>query len=281
MLTFACASGAIRLQKAFGTATRCTRRIHPICSNGAPSRKTAAALIIGDEILSGKTLDTNMQTLAKHLVEKGVVLRKSETIRDEVETISDAVRRLSSAHDMVFTSGGIGPTLDDVTYQGVAGAFGLKLVRHEDTILRMKQIQPEIVLNEARLRMVMLPESCDIIWTEGLWVPLAIVQNVYILPGIPSLFSRILEQMPQEVFGNVAARRRKILWCDMAEGDLAAILDETVKQYDVSIGSYPATTERSRKLYRTMISVEGDIDDDVDEAGEFLKRQLNARYGTV
>ncbi|KAI0566506.1 hypothetical protein FGB62_7g672 [Gracilaria domingensis] len=244
-------------------------------------RKTAAALIIGDEILSGKTLDTNTQTLARHLVDRGVDLLKTETIQDDIGTICETVRRLAGDHDMVFTSGGIGPTLDDVTYEGVATAFGLKLVRHEGTVLRMREVQPQLVLNEARLRMAMLPERCDVIWTDGLWVPIAIVQNVYILPGIPRLFKQMIKAMPHDLFGNMAARQRKIVWCDMAEGDLAATLSQTVKQYDVRIGSYPATNEQNRKLYRTMISVEGDVASDVEEASQLLIRELNGRYGQV
>ncbi|PXF43070.1 hypothetical protein BWQ96_07217 [Gracilariopsis chorda] len=245
------------------------------------NRKSAAALIIGDEILSGKTLDTNTQTLAKHLVRMGVTLQKTETIRDSVDIISEAVKRLSESHDMVFTSGGIGPTLDDLTYEGVAKAFGLNLLKHEATIARMHEIQPNLVLNEARLRMATLPEKCDAIWTGGLWVPLVCVHNVYVLPGIPRLFSSMIESIPSDHFGDVPPRERKILWCDLAEGDLAATLDKAAKEYDVAIGSYPATNNDSKKLYRTMVTVEGDEADIVIAAAEQLKGALNARYGTV
>eukprot|EP00178_Gracilaria_changii_P005000 TRINITY_DN180_c0_g2_i1.p1 TRINITY_DN180_c0_g2~~TRINITY_DN180_c0_g2_i1.p1 ORF type:complete len:293 (+),score=56.74 TRINITY_DN180_c0_g2_i1:3649-4527(+) len=292
MLCFASGLGASRVRAALRAAactTRCQRRRRTICS-AAPAaastsamtrRKTAAALIIGDEILSGKTLDTNTQTLGKHLVQMGVSLRKTETIGDEIGVISDAVKRLALHHDLVFTSGGIGPTLDDVTYEGVARAFALRLVRHEQTVLRMRQIQPHMVLNEARLRMVMLPEHCDVIWSEGLWVPIAVVRNVYILPGVPKLFTQMMNAIPRDVFGHMRARQRKIVWCDMAEGDLAATLAQTVQLYDVKIGSYPATTERSRKLYRTMISVEGEVASIVEEASNVLIRELNGRYGYV
>jgi molybdopterin-biosynthesis enzyme MoeA-like protein len=133
----------------------------------ARKRKTASALVIGNEILNGKTLDTNSQVLAQFLFGRGVVLKCIETIPDDVRTITRSVSRLASTHDYVFTSGGIGPTLDDVTYQSVGLAFGVQLVEDEDTVAKMKQSRME--LNDARLRMATLPSGCDKLWTEGLW----------------------------------------------------------------------------------------------------------------
>jgi molybdenum cofactor synthesis domain-containing protein len=133
-------------------------------------RKTAAALVIGNEILNGKTLDTNTQVLAQFLFKRGVVLKCAETIQDDPRSITRSVARLASTHDFVFSSGGIGPTLDDVTYQSIADAFGTDLVVSEETILRMKEISPQMDINDAQRRMATLPVSGETLWTDGLWV---------------------------------------------------------------------------------------------------------------
>lgn len=242
------------------------------------ARKSAAALIIGDEILSGKTLDTNTKTLAEFLVSHGIRLEKTETIRDEISTIARSVRQLSKSHDMVFTSGGIGPTLDDMTYAGIAEAFSLPLCRHEETLRKMKEMQPDIKMNAARLQMATLPNPCDIFWTQGLWVPLVCVENTYILPGIPRLFSKMLSSIPQDRLGNVRPRARRVVLCDMRESDLADVLIETSKLHDVAIGSYPATTAEARETYRTMVTIEGDEEDEVCVAGEIIRKQVDGRF---
>lgn len=243
-------------------------------------RKSAAAVVIGDEILTGKTQDANTQTLARFLVKHGVVLKKTETILDDVETISSTVRRLSESHDLVFTSGGIGPTLDDVTYAGVAKAFGLPLKEHDETLAMMAEIQPDMELNAARLRMAILPSPCETFWTSGLWVPLACVNgNVYLLPGIPKLFSHMLESMPKKRLGEVRARARAVVLCDLSEGDLAAALDDAHKRNaDLAFGSYPATTEDARMLYRTKITVEGDDDEEVASAAKEVCVAVQGRF---
>lgn len=243
-------------------------------------RKSAAAVVIGDEILTGKTQDANTQTLARFLVKHGVVLKKTETILDDVDTISSTVKRLSESHDLVFTSGGIGPTLDDVTYAGVAKAFGLPLKEHEETLAMMAKIQPDMEVNVARLRMAILPAPCETFWTRALWVPLACVNgNVYVLPGIPTLFSKMLGSVPTERLGEVRARARAVVLCDLSEGDLAAALDEAHKRNaDLAFGSYPATTKDARRLYRTKITVEGDDDEEVASAAEKVCVAVQGRF---
>lgn len=231
------------------------------------ARKSAAALIIGDEILTGKTLDLNTQTLARFLVSQGVQLCQTHTVADDIDTIATSVHTLATSYDLVFTSGGIGPTLDDRTYAGIAQGFELELRRDEETVRRMGETQPEMELNEARLRMALLPNPCEVFWTDGLWVPLVcVVGKVYVLPGIPRLFQRMLGSVPVERFGGVMQRIRRVVYCEMAEGDIAQVLDEADREFeDVAFGSYPATTEMERRVYRTKITVEG------DEEGEVLK----------
>lgn len=242
-------------------------------------RKTVGAVIIGNEILSGATIDTNLGVLARYVQSKGAVLQKAVTIRDDVDIIADAVRSMSDSHDLVFTSGGIGPTLDDVTYTGVAAAFSLNVSVHDATISRMKTERPDMELNTARLRMAQLPHGCEVLWTQGLWVPLAVVRNVYVLPGVPKLFERMLSSVPAERFGSAQLRERVVVYCEIAEGDLASLLNNVAEQYqEVVLGSYPATTEEARMLYRSMITLEGDVKEQVLEAAELVRIGVNGKF---
>ncbi|KAJ3371106.1 hypothetical protein GGF31_003529 [Allomyces arbusculus] len=193
------------------------------------STKTAAICIIGDEILSGKTQDTNTNWLAKQLFDLGVDLKRVEVIPDDEADIIEAVTRMSRTYNYVFTSGGIGPTHDDITYASIAKAFGLTLEVHRPTLEQMALISPKMMLvsplrtdedraaaerepativapshtdpnsmvamrmTPARLRMAQLPYPSTAHFTPGLWVPLCVVNgNVHILPGIPRLFQAML-----------------------------------------------------------------------------------------
>lgn len=241
------------------------------------NRPKAAALIIGDEILSGKTLDTNTQTLARHLNSLGITLHQTRTIQDDIGIISNTLKQLSTSHNIVFTSGGIGPTHDDVTYESVAQAFGREISRHEETIQRMKEVQPEMEINAARMRMALLPSECDVFWTDGLWVPLVRVQNVYVLPGVPFLFQRMLGSIPPEELGGVAPLARSVVLCNLPEGDLAHILTDALNSSPgIKIGSYPNTKRDNR--YRTMITIEGDDAGVVSQTAEGLKVSLQGWY---
>lgn len=270
------------LNRAFSTPAPAHQPAHLQirCDQAEPTaRVKVAAVIVGNEILNGKTLDTNLNTLAKYIDANGASLEQSVTIRDDINIIAKTVREMSSKHDLVFTSGGIGPTLDDVTYAGVAAAFSLPLARHEETIRRMGNVQPDMDLNPARLRMAQLPAVCETLWTDGLWVPLAVVRNVYILPGIPRLFNQMLMSVPIHRFGSAIPRCRVVVFCEMAEGDLAELLLQVDEQFDaIGLGSYPATTDEARNQYRTMIIVEGDHKHEVLDAAEVVRAGVNGRY---
>lgn len=244
-----------------------------------PVRKKVGAVIIGNEILNGKTIDKNLSTLARHVESQGAVVQQAVTIRDDIDIIASHVRDMSSTNDLVFTSGGIGPTLDDVTYAGVAAAFSLRLSRHEETIRRMKEPRSNMELNSARLRMAELPNGCETLWTDGLWVPLVVVRNVYVLPGIPRLFEQMLRSVPVERFGSAVRRTRIVVLCEMAEGDLAELLESVSQRFEgVALGSYPSTTEEARKRYRSMITLEGDIKNDVLQAAEIIRNGVDGHY---
>ncbi|MEI6806597.1 MAG: competence/damage-inducible protein A [Myxococcaceae bacterium] len=127
----------------------------------------ASAIVIGNEILNGKVQDANSQTLAKTLFECGVSLALIETIPDKTEVIISTVKRHAKEFDLVFTSGGIGPTHDDITYDAIAKAFDRKLELHAETLKRYKEILGKEP-NQARQKMALLPEGAEIFWTEHL-----------------------------------------------------------------------------------------------------------------
>mmetsp|Transcript_12526 Transcript_12526/g.38255 ORF Transcript_12526/g.38255 Transcript_12526/m.38255 type:complete len:281 (-) Transcript_12526:117-959(-) len=228
-----------------------------------PRRHTAAALIIGDEILTGKTQDTNSNYLAKFLFARGVDLRRVEVIPDVMEEIGEAVTRMSNGFDYVFTSGGIGPTHDDLTYEAIARAFNLELHVDEEVVSEMRRISPGHEVNEARLRMATLPSGCEKLSTEGLWVPLVVVnRNVYVLPGVPVILERML-QAASDRFGSGVARARRIVYTRMHEGDLAKGLTAIAEEHPhVAIGSYPRT-QRSDN-FNVRVTIEGDDERQVD-----------------
>ncbi len=150
---------------------------------------TAALLVIGNEILSGKVRDTNSTFLAVELRKLGVDLERIVTIPDVIDTIARETRILSEAYDYVFTSGGIGPTHDDLTMDGIALAFERKVVLNQSMIDRMQRYSDKPV-NDAMRKMAMIPDGSEVLDVGGLWFPVVVVENVHIFPGIPELFEK-------------------------------------------------------------------------------------------
>lgn len=222
------------------------------------SSATAGMVVIGDEILTGKIQDKNTHTLAQVLFERGVILSRVETIPDVIEDIADTVRRMSKAYRWVFTSGGIGPTHDDKTYEGVARAFGKKLAYRDDVLAKMTAHYSALgkgELNDARKRMALMPEGCELLVGEGLWVPVVVVENVHVLPGVPSLFESMLVGIKDRFSG--PRRHRVLLYTDRYEGDIAdALAREQAAHPTVAIGSYPQYGEGKR--FNVMVTLEGE-----------------------
>ncbi|KAF4972392.1 hypothetical protein FZEAL_9598 [Fusarium zealandicum] len=245
---------------------------------------TAACLIIGDEVLGGKTVDTNSAYLAKWCFGLGISLKRIEVIEDDEGEIVEAVQRMSDRYDFVVTSGGIGPTHDDITYQSIAKAFGLPLKLHQETYEKMKLLskprpnQPkfdwdvESPAKKAKLRMAELPtdESRDLKQQalfphEDLWVPVAVVNgNIHILPGIPSLFQKLLEGLkasivPRLVDPEGKGTHRVLFSTPLPESgvaDFLTILAAKVGPKGVKVGSYP----RWGKKHNTVTLVGKDQD---------------------
>lgn len=213
--------------------------------------RTAAILVIGNEVLSGKVVDSNSPWLLKELYGLGVKTRRVLTIPDELEIIAQEVRALSAQVDYVFTSGGIGPTHDDVTILGVARAFGVELVQHPD-LLAMAQQHYQKRLTQAVLRMTYVPDGASLVWGSGLNFPITRMHNVHIFPGVPEYFRAKFEAI-REQFRDTPYHLVRI-YTRQGESVLAALLEQTLEQHPgVEIGSYPRF---DTEAYRVMVTLE-------------------------
>src|SRR5205809_7893933 len=149
--------------------------------------KTAGIILIGNAILSGKITDANAAYLCRELRALGVDVRRISVIPDEIDLIAREVATFSRDHDVVFTSGGVGPTHDDVTIEGVARAMGVAVVRHPELTGLLRQHYGER-LNEAHLKMAEVPEGAELLGAESLRFPTIVMRHVYVLPGVPEIF---------------------------------------------------------------------------------------------
>jgi len=202
---------------------------------------TAAMLVIGDEILSGRTRDANMHHLAKALTDHGIRLEEVRVVADVHERIVAAIRALSSTYDHLFTSGGIGPTHDDITADAVAEAMGARLDIREDAraILQAHYDRSGQELNAARLRMARVPDGATLIDNPVSAAPGFTLGNVHVMAGVPSIFEAMLAGILPTLTGGPPMLSQS-LRVQRGEGDIAAVLgDLAAANPEVSIGSYP------------------------------------------
>ena len=206
---------------------------------------TAGLLVIGNEILSGKVVDANSPYLASELRPLGVELQRILTIPDDVDIIANEVRAMSKAYDHVFTSGGIGPTHDDVTLEGVALAFGRELVLDVEMCRRMEEAIGK-PLNDSMRKMAMLPEGCERGQAGNLWFPVVAVENVYIFPGIPELFRKKFESL-RERFSGVPFELKRV-YVTRHESEIAHHLNSLLVEFaELALGSYPRIARPARR----------------------------------
>ncbi|CAG8564532.1 3118_t:CDS:2 [Acaulospora morrowiae] len=210
-----------------------------------PFPKTAACLVIGDEILNGKTVDINSGFFVKYCFNLGIDVKGIEVIPDEEEIIIEAVRRLSSKHDFVVTSGGIGTTHDDITYPSIARAYDLPLRYHQPTLDRMRSMTKgsQLMQYESHKRMALFPDRSLVIFpSETFWVPIVIVnENVHILPGIPPLFRALLSGYGRYLQGRerFVAKYVKTYRIEPQIAPMLASVQKKVESLGIKIGSYP------------------------------------------
>lgn len=202
---------------------------------------TAAMLVIGDEILSGRTRDSNMHHLAGQLTEAGIDLCEARMIADDPEAIKSAVQTLAQTYDHVFTSGGIGPTHDDITADCIAAAFDRAIDIRADAraILAQHYKRAGTELNAARLRMARIPDGATLIENPVSAAPGFQVENVYVMAGVPAVFQAMVASVLPTLTGG-APLISKTLRVDRGEGDIAGPLGALAQEYpDLSMGSYP------------------------------------------
>ncbi len=209
-----------------------------MASNG-DERVTAAVLIIGDEILSGRTQDTNMRDIARYLAVLGVDLAEARTVPDVMDEIVDALNALRSRYDYVITTGGIGPTHDDITADAVAQAFGVELEEHPE-IMAMLSARWGGEVNAARRRMARVPVGGDLVKNPVQGPPGFTIGNVFTLAGVPAIMRGMLEDVGPRLRGGRPTVSRTVRVEGSGEGQIAAPLETVAKAHtDMSLGSYP------------------------------------------
>lgn len=221
------------------------------------SSVTACVLLIGNEILSGRTQDVNLAFIARTLNERGIQVRESRTIPDVPEVIIDTVNQVRTRFDYVFTTGGIGPTHDDITAECMAAAFEVPLVVHPEIEARIRHYGTERRISEqvltASLRMARVPEGAELVETE-VGAPGFNIGNVYVMAGIPGVMQSMMTLLAPKLIGHQPVRSRSVgayLGESAVAERLTAIQDENP---DVDIGSYPFS-EAGR--YGTTLVVRG------------------------
>lgn len=200
---------------------------------------TAGVLIIGDEILSGRTQDTNLRDIARYLGVLGVDVVEARTVPDVLETIVEALNALRERCDYVITTGGIGPTHDDITADAVAAAFGVELIEHPD-ILAMLEARFGDQLNAARRRMARVPVGGGLVKNPVQGPPGFTIGNVFVLAGVPQIMRGMLEDVGPRLRGGRPVLSRTIRVEGSGEGTIAAPLEAVAKAHPaMSLGSYP------------------------------------------
>ena len=207
---------------------------------------TAALLVIGDEILSGRTKDKNIGYTADFLTALGIDLKEVRVVSDDEDAIVAALNALRHKYDYVFTTGGIGPTHDDITADGVAKAFGVKLDYHPEALAILKERMAKIggELNEARLRMARVPEGGELIRNKISGAPGFWIGNVIVMAGVPAIMQAMLDEVAPKLRTGAKLLSTTIR-ADAKEGDVGSELGAIAKAHPGAlIGSYPFFDEK-------------------------------------
>ena len=227
---------------------------------------TAAVLVIGDEILSGRTKDRNIGTIADRCGAVGIDLREVRIVPDDQDEIVAALNALRARYSYVFTTGGIGPTHDDITADAVAKAFGVGISEDPRAIeLLLQRIKPED-LNEARRRMARIPHGAELVENSVSKAPGFSIGNVIVMAGVPAVMAAMLDAVTPRLSSGAQTKARSIPAGRLPEGAYAAPLGAIAAAFpDLSIGSYPSFQDG---VFRNEIVVRGKAARLVDEAAE-------------
>lgn len=221
----------------------------------------ASAILVGNELLNGKVCEANLFALAGTLRALGIRLERVVVVPDVIETIAEEVRIQSAQFDVVFTSGGVGPTHDDLTLDAVGVAFGVSVPVHPELEAMLAQVYPNDL--EAARRMALVPEGAELKTIEGVRWPTVVMRNVWILPGVPELFRMKLAVVRGHVRGPKPIITRQI-YTLIDEVKLKPLLDSVVAAHPaVEVGSYPKWFDAT---YKTKVTLDGDDAEGVEAA---------------
>ena len=228
-----------------------------------PMREMGAGIVvIGNEILSGKTVDSNSAFLARELRQLGVTLKRIVVIPDELDVIAETVRMFHEQYDVVFTSGGVGPTHDDITIEGIARGLNRHVITHPVLEAKIREYLTGRTINAAHLKMAEAPEGAELLMEDNLRFPTIKVENIYILPGIPEILQQKFLAMKHRFV--VDPYYLKIIYANEFESVLAAPLNDTLREYpELLLGSYPKIGDSE---YRVKLTLESKNKDYVERA---------------
>jgi len=238
--------------------------------------KTAAILVIGDEILSGRTQDTNTNTIARFLAALGIDLKEARVVGDVEAQIVAGLNALRSRYDFVFTTGGIGPTHDDITADAIAKAFGVGIGYHPDAYALLEKRYPPGEFTEARKRMARTPHGASLVANSVSGAPGFHIGNVYVLAGVPAVMRAMLEAIEPELPRDVPVTSITVE-AEIPEGKVASGLAALQKAHgDVAIGSYPFYREGTRAPFGAQLVIRGRDAAAVERAAVALEEMVRA-----
>jgi molybdenum cofactor synthesis domain-containing protein len=232
---------------------------------------TAAVLLIGDEVLSGRTKDKNLGFIADYLTALGIDLKEARVVSDDEADIVAAVNALRSRFTYVFSTGGIGPTHDDITADSMAKAFGVGISHHPEAseILLKHFAEMGREANEARMRMARIPHGATLIYNTVSKAPGFRIENVFVMAGVPKVMNAMMDALAQDLSGGEVVKSRTIRF-DGGEGDIAKPLKDVQDQWPMlSVGSYPFESERG---FSTNLVLRGRDVEALAQAVEAVKR---------
>ena len=239
---------------------------------------SAALLIVGNEILSGRTHDKNIPYIAEKLGDAGIRLQEVRVVPDIADEIVAAVNALRARYTYLFTTGGIGPTHDDITAECVARAFDRPLIQHPEAFRRLEKHyeNSDLDFNEMRQRMANTPEGADLIDNPISTAPGFIVENVYVMAGVPKIMQAMLQNVIPMLTGGAVMQSRTVI-SDLGEGTVAAGLQEVQNRFqDVDIGSYPNFTSTG---FRNALVLRGTDAERLDTATEAVRELIRSLGG--
>ena len=241
------------------------------------NRKTFGIIIIGNEILSGKTLDTNSHLICTELNNIGMVCKEIVTIPDVEKIISEKVNFFRQKFDFVFTTGGIGPTHDDKTSKAISSAFDDSLILNKEAKKRLEKHYSDDVLTNARLKMAFVPSRARLIDNPVSIAPGFYIENVFVFPGVPKILEVMLKDVLKRFKKNQKKFIKKIITTTLSEGIIGEYLADVQEKYnDLEIGSYPYFKKNS---FGVSLVITGDSNKRIKEVCELLITYLDKNKG--